>query len=574
MERAEGGLGYLFLNQEEYGKARETFSKALEIAREIKDRSGEIEWSYFLGYLYDRVHDQSAIAYDFYRRSIDLIEEQRGRLSSEEHRISFAVAKITPYEYIVSLCIRMGKIKEAFQYVERAKSKALIDLLSQQIDQIQRRPYSVEEIKQINTLNQRLVWLRKRLNQLYETTDEEHRNEKKFRNVLRWKDKEELIWEDLQNTEKEYRQACEDLKLKDPEFSSFVNVTPLSFEEIQGILDAESVLLEYYRSAEGLIIFVVKSDGDLTIQKVDLDIEFEVKNLLQLMEDIEGGTGMDPKSHDFLRKIKHPLQYFYDLLIRPILKEINTARRLIIIPHLFWHYLPFHALYDKEQKNYLIDQFEICYSPSATVLSLCQKKNPGHREKAVILANPTGDLPFADEEADKIATAFMPYAKVFREKEANYQIMSELGCQADVLHLACHGVFRGDDPLFSHLVLSGSGKVKSRCFMMDIFNLKLQASLVTLSACETGLNQVSSGDELIGLARGFFYAGTPSLIVSLWQVNDQSTATLMENFYWHFARNRTTKTQALQLAIQSTKCQEEYSHPYFWAPFLLMGDWR
>ena len=96
----------------------------------------------------------------------------------------------------------------------------------------------------------------------------------------------------------------------------------------------------------------------------------------------------------------------------------------------------------------------------------------------------------------------------------------------------------------------------------------------TMSACESGLSRFSSADELIGLSRGLFYAGAAAVMLSLWQVADESTSYLMENFYWHFVKNRQTKTRALQLAMQAVKARKEYVHPYFWATFVVMGDWR
>ena len=136
-------------------------------------------------------------------------------------------------------------------------------------------------------------------------------------------------------------------------------------------------------------------------------------------------------------------------------------------------------------------------------------------------------------------------------------------------------MFRADEPVFSHLLLADHEAEHGACFLPDIFNLKLKTpTLVAISACESGLNIPSSGDDLIGFARGFFYAGAPSVMATLWRVNDKSTARFMEEFYNGLIRGNLTKSKALQLAIQKIKSTEEYRHPYFWAPFVLMGDWK
>jgi CHAT domain-containing protein len=131
------------------------------------------------------------------------------------------------------------------------------------------------------------------------------------------------------------------------------------------------------------------------------------------------------------------------------------------------------------------------------------------------------------------------------------------------LHIAAHGVFRADNPMFSSIKLGDSW-----LNLFDIFNLQLGNELTVLSACETGMSAVWEGDELLGLARGFLYAGTPSLVVSLWTVNDRSTAQLMRHFY-EGLQNGLSKSRALQEAMLQVKTF--FPHPYYWAPFILMG---
>ena len=164
--------------------------------------------------------------------------------------------------------------------------------------------------------------------------------------------------------------------------------------------------------------------------------------------------------------------------------------------------------------------------------------------------------------------------RVFVEDEATLAQVQEAAAECHILHLAAHGDFRPDNPLFSGLALADGWLTT-----LDIFNLHLGASLVTLSACQTGRSVVSGGDELLGLMRAFLSAGAASLVLSLWAVEDRSTARLMETFYEKMAEGY-TKAAALrcaQLQFIEGRCGDgetatSCTHPYFWAPFFLVGD--
>jgi CHAT domain-containing protein len=180
----------------------------------------------------------------------------------------------------------------------------------------------------------------------------------------------------------------------------------------------------------------------------------------------------------------------------------------------------------------------------------------------LILAVSDELTPHINDEV-KILSELMPNAKVFTGAEAREDKLRQLGPAAGKIHIAAHGIFRADNPMFSSL------KLGDRWLnLFDIFNLQLNAELTTLSACETGMSAVWDGDELLGLARGFLYAGIPSLVVSLWTVNDRSTAQLMGRFYLGLS-NGLSKSHALREAILQVK--GEFPHPYYWAPFILLG---
>ena len=155
--------------------------------------------------------------------------------------------------------------------------------------------------------------------------------------------------------------------------------------------------------------------------------------------------------------------------------------------------------------------------------------------------------------------------KRFSDEAATVEALRENSPNVDVLHLACHAQFRSDNPLFSSLRL-GDGWFTAR----DAYGLKMNCGLVTLSACETGMNTVAPGDELMGLARGFLSAGSPTVVLSLWTIDDQATAELMVTFYEELAR---TKSPATALRSAQVKLLQQRPHPFFWSPFVLVGRW-
>jgi CHAT domain-containing protein len=265
------------------------------------------------------------------------------------------------------------------------------------------------------------------------------------------------------------------------------------------------------------------------------------------------------------------LHQLHQLLITPCEEWLTGYSRLIIVPHGSLHYLPFHALFDGS--SYLIEHFEISYLPSSSSLRYCRETRPA-AEQNIIVGHSNGNrLPHAVEEARAIAGILDGQSLL--EERASRSKISQLIPSCRILHLAAHGDFRLDNPLFSGLALADGWLTT-----MDIFNLRLQASLVTLSACNTGRNVLGGGDELLGLMRAFLSTGATSVALTLWAVEDGSTAQLMEIFYRQLVDGQ-GKGKALRCAqlefihrredLTNTQSQT-YAHPYFWAPFFLVGD--
>jgi CHAT domain-containing protein len=188
-------------------------------------------------------------------------------------------------------------------------------------------------------------------------------------------------------------------------------------------------------------------------------------------------------------------------------------------------------------------------------------------------------LEYSGEEVNKIASLFKQgNSEIYLRGEATEENVKKDGNLArfNYLHFASHGYIDENKPDLSSLVLTKSENSAEDGLLQstEIFNLKLKTDLVVLSACQTGLGKLVRGEGIIGLTRAFMYAGTPSVLVSLWSVSDNSTATLMEEFYRNLIRSGLYKTDALRKAQLTLMSDEKSAHPFYWAPFVLVGDWR
>lgn len=262
----------------------------------------------------------------------------------------------------------------------------------------------------------------------------------------------------------------------------------------------------------------------------------------------------------------------YDILIGPISEDL-ACRRLGVIPQGILHYVPFAALRKGERS--LIQDRAVFYLPSATVLKYCRDKSRVFGGTILAMGNPdlseSGlDLPFAGEEVRSIAAMFSG-TMVFLGGEATEGAFFDNAPAADVIHLACHGLFDVEKPMNSMLMLAPEGDTDGRLTVREIFDLRLKASIVTLSACQSGMSRVRAGDELMGLPRAFIYAGAPSVTASLWNVNDRAALVLMNKFYQ--CLQTLGSAEALQQAQLDMIGSETYRHPFYWAAFTVTGDY-
>jgi CHAT domain-containing protein len=261
--------------------------------------------------------------------------------------------------------------------------------------------------------------------------------------------------------------------------------------------------------------------------------------------------------------VNDTLYQLYKLILEPI-AHLLTTDELIIIPHGLLHYVPFHALYDG--RDHLLQHKTISYAPSATVLHhMITQSDTYHSSTPLVMGLADETIPYAQQEAESIAELF-PEAYVYLGEQATIRNMAAHLPDAGLLHLSTHATFRSDNPFFSALKLADGW-----LSVNDFYHMADMPPLVTLSACETGRYQVAVGDELMGLTRGLFAAGARTIVVSLWMVEDETTARLMQAFYAGLCQG-----EPIHVALRQAQLfiRRESSHPYYWSPFIVIGDVR
>ena len=492
-----------------------------------------------------------ADAYDSCQKARESLETLRSSLHGEELKIAFMKNRLEVYESLVELCLmrseRPDGSAESFGYIEMAKSRSLAELLMRSGPAI--RPADAGQsdlVRRIREMREELNWYYRRIEieQLRAEEPSPERIEKLQKEALAHENELLHVLRDLPQSE-----------------SAAHGPAIRSLDAIRSSLPPDAALVEYFSLKDQFIAAVVTRDE---LKIVPLTPVSRVINLLrmfhfQISKFKLGADYARTFEKSMLGVVQAHLRQLYEEVFAPIRAHLS-ARHLIIVPHGVLHYLPFHALLD--DTGYLIDSFTISYAPSASIFTHCQEK-PGHTSgRSLVLGIPDARAPLILEEVRAVAE-IVPDAELFVGAQANEQVLREKGLQSRLVHIATHGKFRQDNPMFSGIRL-GDAYLN----LYDLYQLKLNAELVTLSGCATGMNVVTPGDELLGLIRGLLYAGAHSLLLTLWDVHDQSTSDFMVRFYRRFQDGQ-GKAAALRGAM--IELRETYPHPYHWAPFALIG---
>jgi CHAT domain-containing protein len=492
--------------------------------------------------------------------AVDEIERQRGEVVQDTMRVSFLRDKTAAYADLLLLHLDRqndeGAI-DAFIVAERAKSRALVDLLTGVAESA---PAASSDLE----LRARVQTLRADLNGVYGELLGGFEEDEHYVPI-----------QDLHKRAVELEQEIGRLRLQ----ASAIGHTPNPFEEsvppdeIQRQLPSDVPLLAYHVAGNEILAFV-HTHGRIRVVR-GLSTVDAVQRLLHKLEvqwdRFRAGHGFARRHTATLeRSTRHVLAALYTELMAPlealiegasaVTKAIDAAPKLVILPHGLLHRVPFHALFDGDR--YMLERFEVSYAPSATVYALCQERSSRDSGRALAFGVEDPSIPAANVEARAVAERIIG-AETRLGEEATVATLQDEAPHCDVLHLACHGLFRADNAMFSSLKLSDGWLTAA-----DALSLDLTGTLVTLSACESGRSEVIGGDEVLGLTRAFLGAGAATLVVSLWLVQDETTAALMEDWYGRMGAGmgRATALRAAQLAAK-----ERHPHPYYWAPFVLIG---
>lgn len=496
-----------------------------------------------------------------YELAIQAMEQLRGRVMVE-FRAGYLEDKQNLYQHALRLSLELNDPVHGLEYAERAKSRALVDMLAFKLDLglTARRPGDEGIVAKLEQLREE----RDRLYRRWQGSAD------LARSAATATDEPHTVSNEVVALEARMTQLWHKLLVRNADYARDVTLWQVHTEPIQPSLDDETAVLEYFATDTDIVAFVVTKQT-VTATNLGLTENALRRSLRRLQLNFATVLGSQlGQIPGLTANARGVLRQLYDQLIAPVAPQLAGYRRLIVVPHGALHYLPFQALFDGQR--YLVEQFELARLPVASLLRYCCDQ-PRTGSGVLAMGNSYGGLlPHALDEARTVAG--LCNGDLFLEENATPDALRGSSGQKRVLHMAVHGNFRPDNPLFSGLALAGGWLTT-----LDIFSLRLNASLVTLSACQTGQHVVGGGDELLGLMRAFFAAGTSSLVLSQWAVEDRSTAALMISFYGHIMRGA-TKGDALRQAqlqfihgqIGSDLPADAYTHPYFWAPFFLVGD--
>ncbi len=599
------GLGYGYMNLGsvylQHGKtdmAFKYFRKALKISQEILDGRNEVKCLYQIGNAYHSLN-KTKMALDTlnitaekaekmfipevewrahrligqihfenkyleeslsaYLKALSVIENMRSQIKVEEYKAGFIDDKLDVYSDLVNLYIQLEQPGKALEIVERAKSRNFIDLLSNREIKFS-GSFSEQNLEQGKNIQDEIRRIQNEISGLIVKGVEISVPEKEKLNILN---------KQLQDLKQKYEEFLVELKEQNSELADMVTVEPPNIDSLKTILPNNVIALEYFYTDDKLFIWVIRNNRVIAIKR-----NYYAAELISQVEALRKALGKQ-------MSILNISQQLYNLLIAPIEADFARSEHIVIIPHGILHYLPFAALLDGNQK-YLIEKYSLSIAPSATVLDICMNKGQPYltnKDKmAEILAlgnpdlnNPQYELPFAEREIESIQLIY-PKVISYTNKDATEKMFKESCATPNMILLSCHGEFDATNPLFSSLLLAPDQENDGRLEAHEIFSLNMNAYLVVMSACETGLAKIGIGDELIGLSRSFFYAGSSSLISSLWKVDDLATAVMIKRFF-RYLKEGDSRAHALQKALIFVKDQINV-HPAYWAAFNITGDFR
>ncbi len=511
-------------------------------------------------------------ALQYFTKSVETLEIQKGKLGGgNEAEEKFAARYSSFYRDLIELQVEMKMEKNAFLTLEKFKARTLLNMIAE------------KDIVFSNELSEDILSERNRTNREYEAVlaeIEENENN----------DAENVA--DLNARLKYIRKAQNDLKEKikeiSPRFASLQYPEPLDFNAVIKFLNKNACLVSYCVCEGKTIIFCIYR-GRLNVFQVNIKQE-DLLNKVAVFRQLITDPATDIK---LLRKQSEEL---FRILLHPVEKFMRSSDEIIICADFPLHYISFGALASGKGR-FLADYLPVSTVISATLLNeltgtqyndhleynvvaafgdpvYVKPGTGGEPEESVYRGRKILPLPYTRKEVSTISGIFSEKAMCFYGEEASEENAKEMIRDTSLIHFACHGFLDEKTPLDSALILSLPIQEKKENGLLQAWEIfeqvRINADLVTLSACETGLGKEMGGEGMIGLTRAFQYAGAKAVMSSLWSVSDESTADLMSSFYKHLKSGK-SKAEALRMAQSEMMRSKKYAHPFYWAGFVLNG---
>jgi CHAT domain-containing protein len=562
-------LAFLSVQKGDFQRAKGYIDEGLKLAERLNLQPQRLYQA--LGDM-NRKQKQWQAAIDAYQKVIEQIEKGTIMLSEPTGRLLSSKGWVAAYNNLSACLLMLGQTEEALKVAERAKARTLAEIM--QMGKIDLRKRMTEgECRREEELRNQINRLSVALRSLQSQPNPDQQRLKQLQ-------------EQIAEARRAYESFRREIYLKHPDIAALkVELPPITAEQLTELLpDEKTALLEYVVSDDQSFVFViVRKNGQpfVTVQNIKVSRD----ELEKLVKSFRGRLAQ--------QSLKFPeATTLYELLIEPVEKVLAGKKVLCIVPDGALWELPFAALRDKGGK-FLVERFAISYAPSLTTLSAMHKyarqRVEGRKGQLLAFAYPSfgasrkielplrgtfEELPQTEREAKAIAALFGKDAQVYLREQATEERFKVEAPKYRILHIATHGIFDASSPLYSGLLLAQGKREDGILEAWEIAEMDLRAEIVVLSACETARGVVKEGEGLIGFAWAIFVAGCPSSLLTQWQVADKSTAELMTAFYRNWRSQSISKAEALQRAQLTLLRSKQWSHPFFWAPFVLIGDWR
>jgi CHAT domain-containing protein len=605
------GLGVVLTAKRDFANALQAINQSLELARRVRAKTREVEllWRAAQTYYAMQNYRESAalaeqaltltrslqlpkltylataalgeayaadgeveLAISTLKEAINQVEELRDQVAGrQEGRHLFFENKVGPYHTLVKLLTKQGKDFEALLYAERAKGRVLLEAVRNNRTDL-KDIYTQAERVEGELLIDKLSAARERIRS---QSGDEAKNE---------------LHHELEAVQRELVLFQERLAAAHPELPLRAGpAKSLTHASLNTLVPANDfAYVEYVVTADEVGMFILKRNGASTDQDLKyMKLPVNTDELRRKVNEFHSSLAERHPDYDLLGR------ELYRLLIEPAVNELQDITTVCIIPDAFLWTLPFQALTTR-RSNYLMEEYSLFYAPSLSVLKemVLRRQQQSSKESLIAFGNPVIErnkelkqdlhpLPDAEAEVAAVASAVRTeMKKVLVGRQADEKTFKALAPQFATIHLATHGVLDNRDPLDSYLLLTKTGGDDTEndglLRALEIINMRLNADLAVLSACETGSGKISPGEGVIGMSWAFFVAGTRSVVVSQWRVNSASTSQLMKNFYQALANQADikgrNKSQALREASLRLLKDRRYRHPFYWAGFVLVSS--